>query len=212
MSTSRYDEIRSTVVELRSLLLDFIKQPQLANNHEKLIIAIKSQGALAALELSIDKKDGGIIHKPPMSLNTLKSYADTTISGGFKELDHLRKKALDSISTLQSKNFRATKRTKSGLNIRLNELEAELEVQRQINYILLQAISTAMNGFQTIRDAPDSAIREKRTEDSLKPLRAIISMTPSLIQDMETFEKKEPIGLSPVTNINLYRKEEPNRE
>ena len=91
-------------------------------------------------------------------------------------------------------------------------MEAELEVQRQINYILLQAISTAMNGFQTIRDAPDSAIREKRTEDSLKTLRAIISMTPSLIQDMETFEKKEPIGLSPVTNINLYRKEEPNRE
>jgi len=147
-----------------------------------------------------------------MSLNTLKSYADITISGGFKELDHLRKKALDSITTFQSKTLRATKRTKSGLNIRFKELEAELEAQRQINYILLQAISTAMNGFKTIRDAPDSAIREKRTEDSLKTLRAIISMKPSLIRDMETFEKNEPIGFSTVTNINLYRKDEPNRE
>ncbi|KQZ81090.1 hypothetical protein [Pseudomonas sp. Root562] len=212
MPTSRHENIRSSIVELRTLLLDLIKQPQLASTREILRTAIKSQGALAASELSIDKKDGGIIHKPSMSLNTLKSYADITISGGFKELDHLRKKALDSITTFQSKNLRATKRTKSGLNIRFKELEAELEAQRQINYILLQAISTAMNGFKTIRDAPDSAIREKRTDDSLKTLRAIISMKPSFIRDMENFEKNEPIGFSTVTNINLYRKEEPNRE
>lgn len=202
----------SSLMALREILLEVIKEPQLVRIYGNLRAAIKSQGALASFELSINLNDGRCIHKPAISLNTLKSHADATISGGFKELDRLRKLALESIESFEKQPIRATKRTKSGLSIRLTELESELQTQRKTNYILLQAISTAMNGFQMIRDAPNADIREKRTDDSLQAIRAIIRVAHTLSQEIEIVEKNRTGDSSQVIDIKLYKKEPTNHD
>ncbi|HCE7213221.1 TPA: hypothetical protein NIB84_005504 [Pseudomonas aeruginosa] len=159
------------------LLRAICRTPATFANSTKIKIALHSQAGLAALEHQFEEND---IYKTtkPMSLNTLKSYANTELDRGFRGLNDLRIAAADAIQSYETRCKASNKRTKSGLTIRTSELEKDIELLRKANLILLQAVALAITDINTIRDTKDSSLREKRANESLQTLRAIVSLNP----------------------------------
>ena len=175
-SSTRSSQVLEGIKALHALLLSVCKQPQQFNTDTELRAALKTQAGLSHLDRSIELSPGRSLTTFPMSLNTLKTYSNENLGGGFKELDDLRKAALLALEKAESREKHANKRSKSGLSRKIEQLELELEMQRQTNVLLLRALSESMHQFTSIRDATDEKIREKRTQDALQTLRAIVSM------------------------------------
>jgi len=167
--------------------------------------ALKSQGGLANLNYSIELEAGATATTFPMSLNTLKTYANENLSGGFNSLNDLRIKADEALENADKKEKHANKRSKSGLNRKIEQLEFELEMQRQTNVILLRALTESMHQFTSIRDASDDKIRAKRTHDGLQTLRAIVSMGIPPFNIIAN-SSEPPLSSSEVSNLDDYRK------
>ena len=140
-----------------------------------------------------------------MSLNTLKTYANENLSGGFNSLNDLRIKAGEALENADKKEKHENKRSKSGLNRKIEQLEQELEMQRQTNVILLRALSESMHQFTSIRDASDDRIRGKRTQDALQTLRAIVSMGMPPFNIIPTLSEASSRSFE-VTKLDDYRK------
>jgi hypothetical protein len=174
----RVSQSRTSTLATRTLLRSFVKNPELYFEEDQLIDSLKSQGGLAKLEYTA-KIDGEKVKKLPMSLNTLKSYSDQEFDDGFEGLNSLRLKAIDAIETHKARSVRPDSRSRVGLQTKIQSLEEELEKHRSINFILLQAIQSAMSSMRNIRDADDKDLREKRAQDGLARLRAITRMNPS---------------------------------
>jgi len=79
------------LLALAALLRAVCEQPGLHTEHESLVPALTSQGALARLRIESLGIDG-------MSLNTLKRVANAVLNGGFAEFDGLRKQCIYAIS------------------------------------------------------------------------------------------------------------------
>lgn len=203
--SSRVTETIAGIRALHSLLLLICKQPLRFNKDPELRSALKSQGGIAGLNRSVELETGVSTTTYPMSLNTLKTYANENLSGGFKSLNDLRIKAIEALDHAEKNERHTNKRSKSGLNRRVEQLEQELEMQRQTNVILLRALSESMLQFTSIRDASDDRIRDKRTQDALKTLRAIVSMGMPPFNIMPTISEA-PAPSFEVANIDDYRK------
>ncbi|MGC3575790.1 hypothetical protein ACPTKM_00270 [Pseudomonas aeruginosa] len=190
---------------LQALLTLACRQPLHFNKDPNLRSALKSQGGLARLNQNIELGPGEVLATFPMSLNTLKTYANENLSGGFKALNDLRLAALDALEKADNREKYANRRSKSGLNRRIEQLEFELEMQRQTNMILLRALSESMHQFTSIRDASDNKIRDKRTQDALQTLRAIVSMGMPPFNIIPSISDPPSPSVT-VTNIDDYRK------
>lgn len=164
------------VKALHALLVQIIRHPQQFIAEIELRETLKSQGKFAGLQRAFLLDHGEVAQTYPMSLNSLKAHADNNLVGGFKALNDLRLKTLEALEFSQKRQQRANKRTRSGLSLMVEQLEQELEMQRQTNVILLRAMSEAMTQFKSIRDASDDHLRAKRTQDALNTLRVIVSM------------------------------------
>jgi hypothetical protein len=197
--------VAAGVKALYLLLVQIIQRPLQFNQETDLRLALKSQGSLARLERSITSEQDGPLKTYPMSLNSLKTHANENLVGGFKALNELRLKALQSIELSEKRQQQANKRSKSGLTRKVEQLEQELEMQRQTNVILLRALSESMTQFTNIRDASDEKIRAKRTHDALQTLRAILSMGMPPFNHVPSYsEANTPVA--EVANISDYRK------
>ena len=113
-----------------------------------------------------------------MSLNTLKRYADELFDRGFEDLDQLRIKALKAAQTHLDRERRPDSRSRVGLQLKVKELEEDLEKHRSTNFLLLQTISSAMAAINSVRDASTKELREKRAREGLDRIRAIVSLNP----------------------------------
>ncbi|WP_029654872.1 hypothetical protein [Marinobacter daepoensis] len=182
---------------IRKILLAIIETPDQFCEDEDLKQSLKSQGGIAKLkyEVVIDQKD---VYKGPMSLNTLKRYAGDLFDRGFEDLDQLRIKALEAIQTHLDREIRPDSRSRAGLLLKVQELEEELEKHRSTNFLLLQAISSAMATIKGVRDASSEEIRAKRAEDGLDRIRAIASLNP------HPFDQIKP---STVVSLKDYKNE-----
>lgn len=190
---------------LHELLTVIIQKPNIFKNDLNLRHALHSQGGFASLEYTF-KDLSGIQHiTQPMSLNTLKSYANSNLGGGFKKLDELRRMALDKLQLLEKPEPEINKRTKIGLTGKVVSLEHELEMHRQANEVLVRALTSAMHGFLSIRDADEKNLRDKRAQDALQELRAITSMNiaPFNVRE-ESLESMDPPPK--VADISIFRK------
>jgi len=172
-ATIRSGDVRT----LTELLRAICRSPASFTNSTKIKNALHSQGGLASLEFHFE--DNGINKcTRPMSLNTLKSYANTELERGFQGLNDLRIASADAIQAYEKRSTGSNKRTKAGLTIRVSELEYESEALKKANLILLQALSSAMADINNIRDTADHSLREKRANDALQTMRAIVSLNP----------------------------------
>jgi len=172
------EKSKKTVEVLCQFLNSIIDTPELYASEPDVVHALKSQGRTCGFEYEFEV-NSETNRTSALSLNTLKEYCEVELEGGFSEFEILRLGALKAIEDSRSeKVVRPNKRTKSGLELLVTELEGELLKQRQANIILLQSVSSAMSGIRSVRDASSEAIRRKRADDSLNTLRAVVSLSP----------------------------------
>ncbi|WLH51291.1 hypothetical protein [Pseudomonas tolaasii] len=193
-----------SVRALHALLVDAIKRPQQYYSDQDLRKALKSQGGISTLERMVTGERGESMQIIAMSLNSLKTYANSHLSGGFKAINDLRLKALEAIQLAEKKGERANKRSRSGLTLKVAELEHELLLHRQTNMILLKALGESHEWFFNILGASSAIQREKAAQDAAENLRAILSMAMPPFNTLHTVEAPTPSA--DVANIADYRK------
>lgn len=192
-----------SIITLEKLLYHIISKPALYSSAPELIKCLKSQGGIASLSGEYAIEGERTVCLTPMSLNTLKLHADAALGGGFKGLDTLRKKALESCTQPVERPARSNKRTKIGLIHKVSELEKELDFHKKSIFILLQALTSALSDFNNIRDATAAPLRTKRAQDATDTLRAIISM--SLISEPQAYQYTQTLSNSSVVDMSHYR-------
>lgn len=192
-SDPRVERNTESIIALRDLLRLIVSEPENFAENEKLIAALKSQGKTASLEYEVTFS--GTDHKiTPVSLNTLKTYSNELFESGFEGFNQLRVSALDSIRAFQERKSSSNKRTKSGLQMRVSELEDELEKHQQVNFILLQALSSSISAIKGIKNATTKDLMDKRSDEAISKLRAIVSMNPQPFDQLK--DSDTVVGIS----------------
>lgn len=123
---------QKTLLATKDLLIDIIKNPTEYKSNTMLLKTLKSQRNLANAE----DETRGIF---PCSLNTLKSCAESLLSGGFLELDGLRINARNALESSMV-GSKANSKTRTGLTHRVKELEAQIEVVEKSNFLLTSLV------------------------------------------------------------------------
>ncbi|KXS54189.1 MAG: hypothetical protein AWU57_1435 [Marinobacter sp. T13-3] len=188
-SDKRVNKNEAATLATRTFLNLIIKSPGSFVDNSEIRKAIKSQGGLAKLEYKFQIDDTSIC-KISMSLNTLKSYSDRLFEEGFEGLNYLRLKALNTLDEHVQRSVQPNSQSKAGLKFKIEQLQDELEKHRSANFVLLQAITSAMGTIKSMQDATSDSIRDKRAKEGLARLRAIASLNPP------PFDKVQPSVVS----------------
>ncbi|EKT4555571.1 hypothetical protein JGK41_002352 [Pseudomonas putida] len=179
-------------------LMDFLhqvhKSPDSFKDNKELIQALKSQVATAGLEISFQVGDAAKATSP-MSLNTLKTYAERNIPTGFDGFNRLRVSALEAVEAAKRRAERSNKRTKVGLSLRVEELEHKLSALQKTNMVLLQALNRALDDIKSVRDASTTGVRALRATEAIKALSAITSLNAPPFNSLTNPDEKAVINL-----------------
>lgn len=179
---------------LMELLTQIHKSPDIFKANKELIKSLKSQPSTASLDITFQV--AGISKSTsPMSLNTLKSYAEKILPTGFDGLNRLRVSALEALEAAERREQRSNKRTKVGLTLRAEELECKLSSLQKTNMVLLQALNRALDDIKSVRDAPTNGIRALRATEAIKALSAITSLNAPPFNKLTTSDDKTVVTL-----------------
>lgn len=183
-------------------LMEFLhhihKSPESFKGNKELIQSLKSQGSTAGLDMSFQAGDA-FKTTSPMSLNTLKTYAERNIPTGFDGFNRLRVSALEALEAAGRRDERSNKRTKAGLTLRTEELEHKLAALQKTNMVLLQALNRALDDIKSVRDASSAGVRALRATEAIKALSAITSL------NAPPFNKFTTSNENSVINLDEYR-------
>lgn len=173
--------------------------PDSFRGNKELVVALKSQSSTAGLRFrfTVGEETKETI---PVSLNTLKSYAESNLPTGFDGLNKLRVAALEALEASERHAARSNKRTKVGLSMRVAELEQKLAMHQKTNLTLLHALGNARDHIKSVRDAPNAGIRSLRAQEAVRALTAIVSLNAPPYDKLPT-----PDGPS-VVNLDEYRR------
>lgn len=186
----------STLVEC---LQQIHRAPDSFRGNKELISALKSQSSTAALSLSFTV-GAETKETTPVSLNTLKAYAQSKLPTGFDGLNNLRIAALDALEASERREERSNKRTKVGLSLRVAELEQKLAMHQKTNLTLLHALGNARDHIKSVRDAPNAGVRSLRAQEAIQALTVIASL------NAPPYDKiPAPNGPS-IVNLNEYKR------
>lgn len=169
MSDKRIERSIKSIIALRNFLIDVCEKPESFVSDNSLRDALKSQGGLAKYtdsELGISST----------SINTLKRLCAEVINGGFKALDDLRKGALERIEEHEHREKASNKRTRTGLVKRVNELEKDILLLKQTNYLLAQALYEVISDIKSVANVEDEAARGRRSQEAIRKLLALMSI------------------------------------
>ena len=133
----RVERNAQSVLALRELLQDAIKNPAAYLESNDFQNALKSQGALSK---HCDESRGIC----PSSLNTVKRIAEIALEGGFDTLDRLRTDAFNAIATKKAKGLKSKKGGKIGLVKRVKALEHENQALREDLLLLTLAFEKSL--------------------------------------------------------------------
>lgn len=126
-----------SVMALRELLRDVVKNPSSYSHQDTLHQALRSQGSLAKFH---DESKG----IAPSSLNTIKRISESALEGGFDALDRLRTSAQQALAEVLLRGTRSNKVDKIGLAKRVKELEVENQQLRQDMLLLTLAFEKSL--------------------------------------------------------------------
>lgn len=169
MADKRLQRSVISVLALNDFLKEICVNPESFIEDMYLHDALKSQGG-------ISKYSNPGLGISPSSINTLKRVCAEAIDGGFKSLDELRKGALERIEQYEYREQTSNKRTRSGLMLRVDELEKQIIMLKQSNYLLTQAVYEVIADIQSVANIDDKAVRDSRSQDAIKKLSAMMSV------------------------------------
>lgn len=191
---ARVERNTSALNTLMEFLHQVHKSPDSFKDNKELIQALKSQMATAGLEISFQVGEGAKTTSP-MSLNTLKTYAERNIPTGFDGFNRLRVSALEAVEAAKRRAERSNKRTKVGLSLRVEELEHKLSSLQKTNMVLLQALNRALDDIKSVRDASTTGVRALRATEAIKALSAITSLNAPPFNRLTNPDEKAVINL-----------------
>ena len=172
MADKRSERSSRSVINLRDFLRQVCKSPDAYKKDEDLRAALKSQGGLA----KYTNNDFDII---PSSINTIKRVSYEAIDGGFEALDDLRKGALERIEDHELKEKKSNKRTRTGLAMRVDELEDNILKLEHINFLLLQAFSEVISDIKSVANMENNESRNQRSKEAIRKLMSIMTINPA---------------------------------
>lgn len=141
------------VLETKELLREIIQEPENFRGSDTLKIALKSQQGLAKFE----DEERGIVS---CSLNTLKSSSEALLERGFVELDELRNNARGAIDKVIFSE-KPNKSTRAGLKLKVTELERQLAITQQSNFLLTTIIMGMRSHLKQMAES-DMSIEERK--------------------------------------------------
>lgn len=128
---------QTSTLKLKQLLLDTIEGNYIHWGGAEPSIYLTSQKSLS----SYVNPEFEIIQT---TINSLKRSADLYLKGGYSYLDKLRKAAQKKVNTTPNQK-RPRKQSKSGLEVRLKEVENLSETQREDLIVLSYALTLSLN-------------------------------------------------------------------
>jgi hypothetical protein len=181
---SKRELIQQSITSIFTLLTEIRNQPEAYIENNVITKALRSQSGLCNLDISFSS-DGQTYSIRPLSLNTLKQKLAT--SNSFENFDHfnrLRLLANDSLANHRPKPSKEKKRTKLGLQDTVEKLKNSIEVLHSVNMVLLQALATNMKDLKTIKDTPNTGLRQKRIDDAMQRMTLILTLNPAPFDDV----------------------------
>lgn len=144
-------------LKTRGFLKEIIGSPKSFKEDKELLKQLKSQGGLAKFE----SQERNI---EPCALNTFKSYADEVISGGFDEIDKLRRSAVNALEfeIKGKKSRKGSLTTQAGQKNRISEQKKEIEALQRENMLLTALLREARSKMKTL--AMHKGTEEERWE------------------------------------------------
>lgn len=180
MIDKRKEKSYKSILLLRDLLDNVCENPGKYTEDVQLRESLKSQGRLA-------KYYNEDLDIRASSINTFKRVTDEFIDGGFKALDNLRKIALERLLALDKRVKKSNKKTRYGLAMRVEELEAEKLHLEKANYFLIQAVTEAIVDIKSVAVVESDDARKKRSNEAVKKLVTMLTVrTVALTQDPVT--------------------------
>ncbi|WP_339867104.1 hypothetical protein [Pseudohongiella nitratireducens] len=157
---------RSVIARI-GYLESIIKSPADHQKNTALLIALKSQGGLAKLE--IDEANIS-----PMSLNTLKTKANDLLPNGFATIDHLRLEAMRAIQDSTVSERKSVSVTKQDLKDKIKAQEKTIsqlwdEIALVTN-VFRESVSLAQQFAEKGSDPADLSLFKKRRRELLSML------------------------------------------
>ncbi|WP_110946406.1 hypothetical protein [Pseudomonas bohemica] len=175
----------NSVYALRDLLGAIAENPQRFSGDQDLLKALKSQGALAKLQYRFEYA-GVMANKEAMSTNTLKTYAEKLLPGGFQVLDELRLNAITALASTLEQGKPSNKRTKYGLLQRTEEHEEQIAQMERINFALLQGLMSAMQALRNLETAQNLSSAQVEAKEVIRVLNSIVGMNPPPFGELRT--------------------------
>lgn len=166
----RMERNTRSVVALRSLIVEILRNPAAFADNEAVIKALKSQGALS----KYSDMARGI---QATSLNTIKRISAKVLQEGFEDFDRMRIVALEAINTFRDRSERSNKTTKIGLTRRVAEMEVELQQALQDIWHITMAFEKALSQGRYYAQQSDNPAILALCLKEQRELRAILSLS-----------------------------------
>jgi hypothetical protein len=175
---SKQELIEQSIRGIFILLKEIRSNPDHFVENKVIVMALRSQGGLCKLDLTFTSGGQEYCIKP-VSLNTLKQKLDNSETvDDFHYLNKERLAASEALTDFEVKPSKERKRTKSGLEDTVSELKSYIDILHATTDVLLQTIATSRRDLKTIRDTPNTGLRQKRIDDALQRMTLILSLNP----------------------------------
>lgn len=161
------------VLETEKLLREVITTPAEFKDDEDLLMALKSQSAIAKYQ----NQERNIT---PCSLNTVKSISEDLLERGFLSLDELRINAKEAIEKANGDESatKGNKQSKSGLERRVAELESELDAAQRSNSLLTAMVSELRSNLKQLANHKGTVEeRQQRYREQNRMIEAQMNYT-----------------------------------
>ncbi|WP_448090811.1 hypothetical protein [Pseudomonas azerbaijanoccidentalis] len=198
MSTlSKREVIDHSIESIFCLLIDIEYSPGTYAKNKQVLDALKSQGSLCSLEMRFSIRDEHFVIRP-ISLNTLKKrLTGLEVDRNFQHLDKLRVNAQEAIRKFNEELATPKKRTRSALEIQVEELKASISSLQAVNMVLIQALEINRRDLITIADTTNMGLRQKRVNDAINRIIKILGLNPAPFDDVAILSTKKHLKLVP---------------
>ena len=203
MSTiSKRDLINQSIENIFKLLTDIVHSPGNYVHSEQILIGLKSQGSLCALDLEISIQNKQFTIRP-VSLNTLKKrLSEDHSDNNFHKLNKLRVQAQEAIRKLSEERTTPKKRSHSALKDQIGKLKASVTMLHAVNMVLVQALEVNRRDLITISDTANTGLRQRRINDAINRIVKILGLNPAPFDDVTILSMKTQLQLVPSEKAN----------
>ena len=175
----RIEKSVASIVNLKTLLINVINNPQDYIEDNTLIDCLISQGKLAKYE----NEDLNIFSTSINTMKRLSTYQDCD----FDSLDKLRMSALESLQNKTKSIENKSTYNRKDLFIKIEELEKELNINKSSQLLLLKTINEINNTFKSVKNIKDIEEIKEHLDSMSNKIKKVMSLDASfLVNNMET--------------------------